>query len=84
MLEAAAQAFVFFLGGFETSAGTATHCLYELALNQDIQEKVRQEVDEVLKNHNGELTYDVVNEMTYLHKTIQGKHSFNTYPRTIA
>lgn len=71
MSEAAAQAYIFFLAGFETSSTTATYCLYELAQHQDIQNKVRKEIDEILKKH-GELTYNAVNEMTYLHKVING------------
>ncbi|EFN89628.1 Probable cytochrome P450 6a13 [Harpegnathos saltator] len=51
MLEATAQAFVFFLAGFESSSTTATFCLYELALHQDVQDKVRQEIDETLEKH---------------------------------
>ncbi|XP_032662725.1 probable cytochrome P450 6a14 isoform X2 [Odontomachus brunneus] len=77
MMQAAAQAFIFFLAGFETSSTTATYCLYELALHQDIQNKVRQEIDETLKRHDG-LTYDAVNEMTYLHKVIQ--ETLRKYP----
>lgn len=73
MLEAAAQAYVFFLAGFETSSTTATYCLYELAQYQDIQNKVCKEIDETLKKY-GELTYNAVNEMTYLHKIINGNY----------
>ncbi|EFN62756.1 Cytochrome P450 6a9, partial [Camponotus floridanus] len=72
LLEAISQAFVFFAAGFETSSTTATFCSYELAQHQDIQDKLRNEIDEILKNH-GELTYNAVNEMTYLHKVINGK-----------
>jgi len=70
--EAVAQAFVFFSAGFETSSTTATFCLYELAQHQHLQDKLRSEIDVILRNH-GELTYNAVNEMTYLHKVINGK-----------
>ncbi|KAL6421554.1 hypothetical protein ACFW04_014294 [Cataglyphis niger] len=77
MLEAAAQAYVFFLAGFETSSTTATYCLYELAQHQDIQDKIRQEIDEMLKQHS-KLTYNAVNEMTYLHKVVN--ETMRKYP----
>ncbi|XP_072764790.1 probable cytochrome P450 6a14 isoform X1 [Anoplolepis gracilipes] len=76
-LQAAAQAFVFFAAGFETSSTTATFCLYELAQQQDLQDKLRNEIDEILKKH-GELTYNAVNEMTYLHKVIN--ETMRKYP----
>ncbi|GAB1859006.1 Probable cytochrome P450 6a14 [Camponotus japonicus] len=75
--EAVAQAFVFFAAGFETSSTTATFCLYELAQHQDLQDKLRNEIDEKLESH-GELTYNAVNEMTYLHKVIN--ETMRKYP----
>ncbi|GAB1868967.1 Probable cytochrome P450 6a14 [Camponotus japonicus] len=77
LLEAIAQAYIFFAAGFETSSTTATFCLYELAQHQDLQDKLRNEIDEILKNH-GELTYNAVNEMTYLHKVIN--ETMRKYP----
>ncbi|KAH8401698.1 hypothetical protein KR009_007401, partial [Drosophila setifemur] len=68
--EIAAQAFIFFLAGFETSSTTMGFALYELASNQDIQDKLRAEIDEVLAKNNGKLTYDSMREMTYMEKVI--------------
>nr|ATU82874.1 secreted Cytochrome-like protein [Pristhesancus plagipennis] len=65
-----AQSFVFFAAGFETSSSVQANCLYELALNQEIQDKLRDEIDKVLKNYNGEITYQGLQEMPYLEQVI--------------
>jgi cytochrome P450 family 6 len=68
-----AQAFVFFLGGYETSSTTMTFCLYELALHQEIQNRLRDEIDVVLQEYDGKLTYESIQEMEYLDKVVSGK-----------
>jgi cytochrome P450 family 6 len=72
----AAQAFVFYLGGFETSSTTITFCLYELSLHQNIQDRLREEIDVVLLKHDGKLTYEGIQEMEYLDKVVSGKTRF--------
>nr|CAH7728527.1 unnamed protein product [Callosobruchus chinensis] len=58
----------FFAAGFETSATTMTFALYELAKNQEIQDKLREEILSTLKRHGGNMTYEAMNEITYLDK----------------
>nr|XP_046491929.1 uncharacterized protein LOC124223738 [Neodiprion pinetum] len=77
MLEGAAQAFVFWLAGFETSSTTATYCLYEMALNPDIQEKVAEEINTVLAKFGG-INYESIKEMHYLHKVVS--ETLRKYP----
>ncbi|XP_014207932.1 cytochrome P450 6A1-like [Copidosoma floridanum] len=66
MEEAAAQAFVFFLGGFETPSAVSTNCLLELAMHPEVQQKLQQEIDTVLEKNPSGLTYDCISEMQYL------------------
>lgn len=71
-LDIAANAFLFFVAGFETTASTLSYFFYELALNQDIQEKLRSEVQKV-KDKNQTLTYESLRELTYMDAVISGK-----------
>ncbi|KAL0108377.1 hypothetical protein PUN28_015132 [Cardiocondyla obscurior] len=61
-----AQAFVFFFGGFDSVSSLMCFAAHEITVNPHVQEKLRDEVDEVLKATNGEVTYDVLNGMQYL------------------
>nr|AZJ25102.1 CYP6AB134 [Cydia pomonella] len=63
----AAQVFVFFAAGFETSSSATSYTLHQLAMHPDKQAKCQQEIDEVLARHDGKLCYDAVKEMKYLH-----------------
>nr|XP_034178697.1 cytochrome P450 6a2-like isoform X2 [Osmia lignaria] len=74
----AAQAFVFFAAGFETSSTTIGHALYEMALNHDIQDKLRQEINEFFAKNKGNWTYDDVKGMSYLDKVF--KETLRKYP----
>jgi cytochrome P450 family 6 len=71
--EIAAQSFVFFLAGFETSSTVMVYALYELAQNQKLQQKARDCVQEVLKKHGGVLDYESMMEMTYVNQCLNGE-----------
>jgi cytochrome P450 family 6 len=65
--EMAAQAFIFFGAGFETSSSTMAFSLFELARNKEVQRKTQEEIDEVMKKSpTNEFTYDLLNDMKYL------------------
>ncbi|XP_063929826.1 cytochrome P450 6a2-like [Zophobas morio] len=64
--EIAAQVFLFFLAGFETSSSMMSLALYQLAKNQDCQDKLREEILAVLERHEGRLNYESLSEMKLL------------------
>ncbi|XP_057660426.1 probable cytochrome P450 6a20 [Diorhabda carinulata] len=68
--ELVAQCFVFFLAGFETSATTITFVLLEIALAQEVQDKLRDEIRSIWEKHH-QITYEAVMEMHYLEMVIQ-------------
>jgi cytochrome P450 family 6 len=66
----AAQSFVFFLAGFETSSTALSYALYELSINQELQDKTRAEIEKVLAKHDGQITYDAIMNMEYCGQVI--------------
>lgn len=66
----AAQCFMFFLAGFETSTTALSYALYELSINQELQDKTRDEIEKVLQKYNGEITYEAIMNMDYCGQVI--------------
>jgi len=73
----AAQAFVFFTAGSETTSTTTSFALVELANNPDVQQRLREEIDEAIQKHGG-LTYEAIVEMQYMDQVLSGKSPFVT------
>lgn len=71
--QAAAQAFVFFIAGFDTSSTTMQFALYEMSLNNEIQKKAREEIESVISRHGGQLTYEALQQMEYLDMVVAGE-----------
>ncbi|XP_011146998.1 cytochrome P450 9e2-like [Harpegnathos saltator] len=72
------QAFIFFFGGFDTTSTLMCFTAHEIAVNPDIQMKLRDEVDAVMKATNGTLTYEAVNGMQYLDAVVN--ETLRMYP----
>ncbi|KAL1497095.1 hypothetical protein ABEB36_008108 [Hypothenemus hampei] len=68
----------FFLAGFDTSSKTMQFTLLELARNQALQDKIRQHIQSVLKKYDGELTYEGLQEMTFLRQAVD--ETLRLYP----
>ncbi|KAJ8926290.1 hypothetical protein NQ314_021349 [Rhamnusium bicolor] len=78
MDEVAAQSFVIFLAGYETSATTMTFAMYELALHPEVQQRLREEIKMVLAKHDDQFTYESLNEMKYMMQVID--ETFRKHP----
>ncbi|XP_066599469.1 cytochrome P450 6a2-like [Prorops nasuta] len=74
----ASQAFVFFIAGFESPSMTMCNTLYELALNQGIQDKLRTEIQKVNEQNGGTWKYEDVHQIIYLDMVI--KETLRKYP----
>ncbi|RVE46645.1 hypothetical protein evm_008718 [Chilo suppressalis] len=67
----AAQVFVFFAAGFETSSSATSYTLHQLAHNPEVQKKVQKEIDDVLSKHDNKLSYEAIKNMSYLEWTFK-------------
>lgn len=75
--QVAAQAFSFVTSSFQTSSITMAFCLYELARNSAIQDRVRAEITHN-KKEDEELTYENLNKYKYLDNVIS--ETLRLYP----
>lgn len=72
MGDLAAQFFVFFVDGVETSSTAASFALFELARNPDVQKRLRDDMDDVLESHGGKFTFEALCDMKYLFQVVEG------------
>jgi len=74
----AAQAFLFYIAGSETTAAAAAFTLYELAMYPELLKEVRDELDAVMEKHQlkrGEkFTYEAVQDLKFLDQCVMGKY----------
>ncbi|CAD7011939.1 unnamed protein product [Ceratitis capitata] len=65
-----AQAALFFTAGFESSSATMSFALYELALQPDLQQRVRNEIAAGLALSGGKVTYEYLDTLVYMQMVI--------------
>lgn len=73
-----------FVDGHETSSSVFSFVIYELARHQDIQERLHEEIIDVLAKYDGELTFDAPQEMEYLESIIQESMRLNVVATLIS
>ncbi|XP_019875695.2 cytochrome P450 9e2-like isoform X2 [Aethina tumida] len=61
-----AQALIFFFAGFDAVSSSMCFMCYELGVNEDVQEKLRIEINQTLENCGGKLTYEALMGMKYM------------------
>ncbi|XP_057322620.1 cytochrome P450 9e2-like [Microplitis mediator] len=72
------QAFIFFFGGFDSTATLMCFAAHEIASHPEIQEKLQKEVDQVLEKCDGDPTYEAINSMIYLDAVVN--ETLRLYP----
>ncbi|XP_025406226.1 probable cytochrome P450 6a13 [Sipha flava] len=65
------NAILLFVAGSETVSVTICFLLYELALNKDVQDKVREEIIKVIKKNGGQLSYNCFTDLHYLNMVLE-------------
>lgn len=74
----AAQVFIFYIAGSETSSTTIAYTIYELTQNEELMTRACDDVMAALEKHNGELNYESLNDMKFIDLCI--KESLRKYP----
>uniref|UniRef100_A0A1B6L0B6 Cytochrome P450 n=1 Tax=Graphocephala atropunctata TaxID=36148 RepID=A0A1B6L0B6_9HEMI len=70
VFELSNHAISFFIGGMETSSITASNAVYEMALHQDYQEKVYQELKAAYEK-SPDMDYDTLLSLPYLNQVFE-------------
>ncbi|XP_066267798.1 cytochrome P450 3A29-like isoform X2 [Branchiostoma lanceolatum] len=76
-MEIKGNAITLWLAGYETTANTLTLTLYNLAMHQEAQDKVIEELDALLEKR-GKLDYEAVHDLPYLEMCIS--ETLRMYP----
>jgi cytochrome P450 family 6 len=76
--EIAANIFIFYIAGNETSASTVAYSLYELTQNVKLMHRAQEDIKLALERHQGELTYESIMDMKFIDLCV--KETLRKYP----
>ncbi|XP_076275240.1 cytochrome P450 9e2-like [Rhynchophorus ferrugineus] len=60
------QALIFFFAGFDAISTAMCFASYELAMNKDVQDRLREEIKQTYEENNRKLTYEALLKMKYM------------------
>lgn len=72
--DVAIQCAGFFIDGYETSSITLSFILFDLADNPLVQTRLKEEIDNTLLKYDGRITYEAIQEMTFLDCVYNGTY----------
>ncbi|KAJ4428809.1 hypothetical protein ANN_25802 [Periplaneta americana] len=73
-----AQCVVFFVAGFDTASTFMCFACYHLAIDEEIQTRLQNEIDETLREGGGKFSYEALNGMKYLDMVVS--ETLRMYP----
>lgn len=73
-LDIIANAILMFTGGSEPVSAIISFCLYELALNKDVQDKLRAEINSTNEKYDKKITNEYLAELHYADMVLNGKY----------
>lgn len=76
--EIAAQVFIFYIAGTESTSSTASFTLHELTRNPTLMKRAQDDIDATLALHDGQVTYESINEMKFIDLCV--KETLRKYP----
>ncbi|XP_050078073.1 cytochrome P450 6d3-like [Anopheles maculipalpis] len=76
--QCAANVFLFYVAGADTSTGVISFTMHELTHNRVAMVKARQEIDAVLERYGGTISYECLAELKYLDLCV--KETLRKYP----
>ncbi|CAH0564727.1 unnamed protein product [Brassicogethes aeneus] len=77
-----AQALIFFFAGFDSVASLMCFMAYELGVSQEIQDRLREEIEVTMRENKGKLTYESLLKMKYMDMVVA--ETLRKWPGAIA